>query len=342
MALWLLSIPVVQAQEGVELCTCYRAEYYAPIGVMIDHSHDKGKWMISFRNMNMFMKNYLNGHTMQSLDKVYQTYPMASTKMNMNMTMGMVMYGLTDKVSLMVMGQFINNSMSMSMSMNGGHMHNMSNESMSSVSTITGLGDTKVYGLYSLHKTDQSEVLLSGGVTIPTGSISFHDSEMMGQDVKLSYFMQPGSGSFAVLPGLTYTGHGGSSSWGVQVTGDMKTNKNNAGYRLGNQLAFTTWYSYHWQSWLATTIRAEGVTTGRIQGYDPGLAVWRTIAPEYDTNNSGAFVSTVYAGLNLHLFSGSLKGLTFAGEFGLPVYQYMNGFQMRTASIFYGGIHYAF
>jgi hypothetical protein len=342
MSLGLLSIQFLHAQEVEEVCTCYRAEYYAPIGVMIDHSHDKGKWMISFRNMNMFMKNYRTGHANLSLDQVYQNYPMANTKMNMNMTMGMVMYGLSDKVNLMVMGQFIHNNMTMSMATNGSHMHMMSNEAMSSVSGVSALGDTKVYGLYSLRKTDQSEWLLSAGVNIPTGSISRHDNGMMGQDVKLSYFMQPGSGSFSVLPGLTYTGHTGSSSWGAQLTGDVKTNKNSSGYRLGNQISFTSWYSHHWLSWLATTIRAEGVNTGSIQGFDPALAVWRTTAPEYDTNNSGGFVSTLYAGLNLHRFSGSLKGLTLAAEFGLPVYQYVNGIQLKTASIFYGGIHYAF
>ena len=34
-----------------------RPDAHAPIGVMLDHMHKKGEWMVSYRYMTMSMKN---------------------------------------------------------------------------------------------------------------------------------------------------------------------------------------------------------------------------------------------------------------------------------------------
>lgn len=138
MSMFVLTIHSSQAQDSENVCACYRPEYYAPIGVMISHSHGKGKWMLSYRNMNMYMKNNQEGSRSVSLDELYQKYPMVTSSMNMNMSMGMVMYGLSDRITLMAMGHWVVNTMHMSMDMSGGHVHSGSND-MAHASRVSGV-----------------------------------------------------------------------------------------------------------------------------------------------------------------------------------------------------------
>jgi hypothetical protein len=104
------------------------------------------------------------------------------------------------------------------------------------------------------------------------------------------------------------------------------TGKNN-GYRLGNQLAVSTWASYQPEPWISLSGRVEARTTGDITGRDPLIAGPVQTA---DPDNYGGDTVTLYGGFNLMGQRGALRGHRLAFELGVPVYQKLNGPQMET------------
>src|SRR4051794_38916947 len=81
-------------------CTCSKGTQ-TPQGVMTDHIHAKGEWMLSYTYMNMMMQGNNTGTAHVSDNDVYRQYMMAPATMSMQMHMAMVMYGVTDKLTLM-------------------------------------------------------------------------------------------------------------------------------------------------------------------------------------------------------------------------------------------------
>lgn len=335
-----------------ESCACEsRPDHHAPIGVMIDHGHSKGQWMLSYRYMNMSMRGALSGAAPMSSDRVLEQYIMSPGKMTMDMHMLMAMYGITDRITVMAMGSYVNTRMSMDMSMYG--MLNMQGMDMSAMdmsnmsSTMTmkdhssGLGDTKLYVLYKLISGEKHELLLSNGVNLPTGSIALRGN-MMGEGARKSYGMQLGTGTYDWLPGLTYTGQSDRLSWGIQATGIVNLGYNRFGYRMGNGADATSWLALRWNNWLSNSLRLDANATSGISGYDKEVAPYRTSDPMANVKNSGGRQATALAGLNLLIPKGLLKGNAFMVEYGVPIYQSVNGIQMRTTQYLYAGWQYAF
>ena len=83
--------------------SCHCINNLTPAGVMVSHVHPKNEWMLSYRFMDMAMLGVLSGtKKMDELD-VFNLYLMNSKKMRMDMHMLMGMYGLTDRLTAMVM-----------------------------------------------------------------------------------------------------------------------------------------------------------------------------------------------------------------------------------------------
>ncbi len=333
-------------------CACAaRPDFHAPVGVMLDHGHSKGQWMFSYRYMNMTMRGNLAGSATLSTDRVMQQYIMAPVAMNMQMHMVMAMYGLSNRITLMGMAGYVANNMSMDMSMYG--MMNMAGADMSHM-TMTGMsntmrmyehangmGDTKLYVLWKLLDKGNHELLLSNGLNVPTGSISMQ-GHMMGDSHRQAYGMQPGTGTWAWLPGLTYTGHGNRWSWGIQATGTVNLGYNRYGYNTGNNLNATSWLACRWSRWISSSLRVDGNAAAAINGFDQDIAPYRTSDPMADTKNSGSGRVGAYAGLNFLVPEGHLRGNQLMVEYGLPVYQHVNGIQMNTTGMLYAGWQFSF
>src|SRR4051812_20360800 len=116
--LWLL-IFATKAQDSIctnSACDCSsRPDFNAPVGVMLDHGHDKGQWMLSYRYMDMVMRNNLAATSAISNEAVLNSYLMAPEKMAMQMHMLMVMYGITKRITVMGMASYIDSKMTMAM-----------------------------------------------------------------------------------------------------------------------------------------------------------------------------------------------------------------------------------
>jgi hypothetical protein len=319
-------------------CCCDRIDLN-PSGIMIGHRHSRGKWMFSYRYMNMQTKDNMSGTSKVNDDMVFQNYIMSPKNMNMDMHMVMAMYGITNRLSLMAMLNYnvlsMNMNMlpgSMQMQMNGMTMANMDATHMTT--RTAGLGDTRVYATYSLIDKSIHQLIFSAGINIPTGSIQMKgDDKSMLPGQRLPYMMQLGSGTYDLLPGVTYLLRKETFTWGTQVTGVFRPGYNAVGYAYGNEVTATSWLAYRVLPWMSASARLEANCADVIYGKDPNQ--FEVMEPDSKSTNYGGKRASGYFGLNVYLkkFAGS----KFSFEYGLPFYQNLNGTQQSMHSILYAG-----
>ena len=179
---------------------------------------------------------------------------------------------------------------------------------------------------------------------MPTGSITETGDVLAPTGVRptlrLPYPMQLGSGTFDLLPGVTYTGKSGDAVWGAQYSAVIRLeDENNEDYSLGDEHRLTAWGSYLWKPWISTSVRIAGQTINEISGQNPDI-----VAPVQtaDPDNQGGERADLLLGLNLLGQTGALAGHRLALELGASVYQHLNGPQLETDRTFTVGYQKAF
>ena len=323
-----------------------RADAHAPIGVMGDHIHGQGELMLSYRFMNMWMQGNQIGEDNVSPDTIVTTVPnrffgapmqpptlrVVPTKMNMNMSMFGAMYGLTDRITLTAMLPYLDKDMT-NITYKGG----IGTKSLGRFSTNSdGVGDLSFGGIVGLYEasTEESDEHLNLGMMLsaPTGSISEKGrilTPMGGTPiVTLPYAMQLGSGTWDLIPSLTYTHRMGNLSFGGQYRGIYRLeNENDHGYRLGNLNQVTGWTAYEWAPWISNSLRVAYQNLDDISGIDPNITgPVQTANPDF----YGGDRADLLFGVNLIGQKGVVCGHRLAGEFGMPFYQNLNGPQLET------------
>jgi hypothetical protein len=328
-----------------------RADGHAPIGVMGDHVHKEGEWMFSYRYMYMDMKGNRDNSSSIAPDRIVTTQPnrffgspgqpptlrVVPTKMTMEMHMLGAMYAPTDWFTLMVMTNYQEKEMD--------HLTYMGGTGTTIRGTFTtnsdGFGDTSLSGLFKIFSETGHEAHVTLGGSIPTGSTSERDNILtpMGTTPRprLPYAMQLGSGTFDLLPGITYRGTRGKFGWGAQYSGNVRTGKDN-GYRLGNMHKFTAWASYQPIVSLSGSARVHYISTENINGIDETIALPVQTA---DPNNYGGDVVNFLIGANW-VGAGALSKTRVAIELGLPISRNLNGPQMETDLFLTGGLQVMF
>jgi hypothetical protein len=152
--------------------------------------------------------------------------------------------------------------------------------------------------------------------------------------------MQFGSGTFDLMPGVTYLGDAKQWSWGAQTIETVRLGRNDHGYRFGNQYRVSAWGAYAITDWFAPSLRLEGTWWEDIKGSDPGLATNPT--PEGRPDLRGGHRLDLLFGINFYVPKGVLKGSRLMLEGGFPVYQNLDGPQLGTAWMLSAGVSYAF
>lgn len=334
-----------------------RADGHAPIGVMGDHLHSKGEVMLSYRFMRMEMDGNRIGTSGVTPEQIVTTVPnrfsglpmqpptlrVVPTDMTMDMHMFGAMYAPTDQITLMAMIPYITKSMN-----HLTYQGPVGTTLLGGFRTETeGLGDIKVSALASLidRQTENThhKMHLNLGLSLPTGSITETGQILtpMGTRpvVRLPYSMQLGSGTYDLLPGITYTAQSGRFGWGAQARGVIRISDNSEGYSLGNEAAVTGWVSYQPQPAISLSGRIEAKTLGDIDGIDPQILGPVQTA---DPDNYGGETISLFAGLNYVVQRGALRGHRLAIEAGVPVFRDLNGPQMETDWTVTAGWQYAF
>lgn len=331
-----------------------RADGHAPIGVMGDHMHKKGEWMLSYRFMRMDMEGNQIGTDNVSPEQIATTVPnrffgnpgqpptlrVVPTQMTMDMHMFGAMYAPTDNITLMAMVPYIEKDMD-HITFQGG----MGTNRLGTFNTkSSGIGDVKFGGMFRLYDDATHHLHLNLSLSAPTGATDEEDdilTPMGGRPtVRLPYAMQIGTGTWDLHPGLTYTGRMGDLSWGSQISGEIRLeSENDEGYSFGDKLKLTNWVAYQFAPWISASFRTAYTSQGDIDGIDPNI-----IAPVQTANpeNYGGEKFELFGGINTVITQGPLKGHRFAIEAGAPVYQDLNGPQMETDWTLITGWQYAF
>jgi hypothetical protein len=301
-----------------------RPDGHAPIGVMGDHTHMAGGWMASYRLGTMSMNGNRTGTTDVSVEEVLGDYPVAPTSMTTFMNMFGLMFAPSSRITLSVMLPYTIKEMDHTTRMNQAFSTN-----------TNGIGDLKVTALVTLKQWGRQRAHLNLGVSAPTGSVTETGDTPAGPNMPLPYPMQLGSGTWDLFPGATYLGQTDWWSWGAQAVGVIRTGENDEDYRLGNAFDATAWGARRISHVVSTSLRLAWASWGNIHGANPSLNPAMT--PAADPNLRGG--SRLNAGLGVNLLGrgGFVKGQRLAAEFLVPLYQDLDGPQLKTDWVLIGG-----
>lgn len=240
------------------------ADKHAPAGIMGDHIHDQGEWMVEYRYMNMYMEdNRMGTKTVSDADAIGAlgtNNGATPTQMTMEMHMMHIMYGISDDVTLYTMLMLPSITMD--------HMRANTTEFTTHNS---GFGDTGFGALLRLYSDDSKDVLLNLGCTVPTGDI-FRTSRIPSNgvtDTPLPYPMRLGTGTFNFRPGITAKRYFEDWSLGGQLQADLPIGTNYRGYSVGEELRLNTWASCLLTESVSLSCRVENVWRENFDGEDP-------------------------------------------------------------------------
>ena len=290
----------------------------------IYHVHPAGMWMANYKFMHMAQKGLRNGTTDVPTENATPVgnqpfgFMMAPTRMTMDMHMVMVMYGLTDRLTLMGMGNYLENEMEMVMNMGTGNRPDAPMRS-------SGPGDTELRGIYRLDE----HLTASLGLGLPTGDID-QSFVTMGKTFRLPYDMQLGSGTVDLKPALTYNVLSADAqwNWGGQASYTYHAGHNGNGYSLGDSAKLNGWLQRAFGP-AATWLRLTYNYAGRIDGRDPEIdklldPLTGAPTPDADPRNYGGHRIDGFLGASC-----AVGPVSIGVEAGIPLYQYVHGLQLK-------------
>jgi len=290
-----------------------------PVNILHSHIHKKDEWMIGYRYMNMDMDGNRDGTSAVSTASVLTDFAISPISMRMESHMFHLMYAPSDDLTLMATIPYKILS-----------MDHVTQTGVTFTTRAEGIGDLGVMGHYVLRRAPQDRYLLSlqGGISFPTGSIDERDTTPAGPDQKLPYPMQLGSGTYDLKIGANFQYFMDQWLFGASSMGTIRLGENDEDYRLGNILEIGSWATYAWNDWFSTTFRLNGKSWGNISGADPDLDP--TSVPTADPDRRGGTRIDTLFGVEVYVPGGKWKGNSFGIEFGVPIYQNLEGPQLET------------
>jgi len=206
-----------------------------------------------------------------------------------------------------------------------------------------GIGDVRVGGMYKFFDSEGQRWHANFGLSAPTGDIDTRDATPMGANSLLPYPMRLGSGTYDLMPGITYLGQStGSWSWGAQSMATIRLGENSRDYTLGDRYTATGWLAKRFGSSFSASARVAWSKWDNIDGADPDLLVTNpmngiNIVPTARTDLRGGRRTDLGIGVNYLVRSGYFKGHRLAVEYLRPIQQNLDGPQLEVDSIFHIG-----
>jgi hypothetical protein len=311
------------------------ADKHAPAGIMGDHLHERGEWMVEYKYMNMYMEdNRIGTRTISDADAIgppgpppgivvngVQTNAGATpTQMTMEMHMMHVMYGASDDVTLY--------TMIMLPSLTMDHLRGDAfgpNRGTTFTTHNSGFGDTHFGALLRLYSDECHDLLLNLGCSVPTGDI-YRETTIPtfgATPQALPYPMRLGSGTFNARPGVTYKRFFDLWSWGAQFQTDIPVGRNYRNYSVSDEYRLNTWASVLLTDWLAVSGRVENLWRSNFDGADPATPDL-VISTNVESFRGGYWLN-VGAGLQANL-----HGHYFNCEIVPNITQDLDGIQLET------------
>lgn len=286
-----------------------KAQDFAPAGVVLDHTHEKGDWTFSYRYVRTSGDGLLDGDSAPNpLSLVrYQTLPLKQVDSSHDLG---VMYAPHDRFTFALRLPYIERKLDV---ITNGRK----------VPLVTrGIGDTQLLFLVPFIQNRNERTHVRLGLSFPTGSIQ--EEAPNGQ--RLPYALQLGSGSWEILWGITYTGQYEWISWGSQFESLYRINDNYIGYRLGTTYDASIWLTGGLGDWVSASMRMAWRKVGNIHSED--LTLDKALSPLNDNMMQGGTTLEFAPGVNILMpFFG---GQRLAFEAGFPFYQNLDGPQLET------------
>ena len=321
---------------------------------MSGHAHKKGGWMFSYRTMDMHMEDSIDGDRGISSDEIATTAPnrfygisgqpatlrVVPVEMDSRMDMFSLMYAQTDTISWMLMLHHIEKSMQLTTYMGASGATRRGTFKTKS----SGMGDTSISVLWEAFKQDRHQVRFNFGLSLPTGDIDQKDTVLspMGMTPQsvLPYSMQLGSGTYDLLPGVTYSGNNGHFvDWGVKYQAVMRVGENDEDYTLGDKHRFSAWGGYTFAPWIKTSLGLSHQYEGDIDGIDSRIILPLQTA---DPDNYGGDSLVAHWGVTLFGQKGQLQGHKIEIEYSKQLDRNANGIQMEMDGMFAVGYQFGF
>ena len=195
--------------------------------------------------------------------------------------------------------------------------------------STSGLGDTTLAVIARIYQGPVSQLNISAGLSLPTGSTTDDITLLLPSNTAPAkrgfYAMQPGTGTYDLLPGIAYSGLLKEWSWGLAYRARLSLDQSAQGWRYGDLQELNAWAGYSWRPGLETTLRLNGSTQGAIHGADTAILGY---AQGSDPLFYGGRQVSVFGGV---MVSGRYFGLPSSQlglEAGVPLYQRLNGPQL--------------
>lgn len=306
-----------------------RPDMAPPQGITGGMTPGPGRLMLSFKYTHMKMDGNRDGTDRVSTSSVLANYMVAPLRMDMDMLMFGAMYGITNDLSVMGMLPYVEKEMD--------HITRMGAKF---TTNSEGIGDPKLIVNYRFLQRDRISLSAGLGLSLPLGSIDEKDATPAGPGQPLPYPMQIGSGTFDLLPSVTYGGRSDFYSWGAQLSATLRLDENDRDYTLGNQYQAGLWAARKWNDWLSSSLRLQWQRVEDIDGADPRLIP--TMVPTADPDLRAGSRLDLGIGLNFLVPSGPLQGVRLGVELVAPIYQNLNGPQIEADYVLSVGLSKAF
>lgn len=310
----------------------------APAGVMFAHAlPEAGDFMLGYRTMYMrrdgdFRAGSGSSSDADLVDEACGTAQCSAAAESMAHQMHMLdlMFAPTRWLSLMLMPSYVVHEMNLR-ALDGAAPDVHSEHDRHATG---GFGDTRFGPIVSLLQRPRDRANVALLVSAPTGdtSLRFRRDHQTERGF-VHYDMQLGSGTWDLLPSLTYQGERGRFGFGAQAGGVVRLEgEGPGGYALGEAVDVTLWGSARINDWLSASLRGLAAWQGRIDGaYDrPGVVRTPADRPE----NAGGRTFDLGIGVAVAVPRGSFEGMDLAVEWIQPLAEDWNGHQLeRTGSL---------
>jgi hypothetical protein len=308
------SLPAIDEglTQGIDL---FRPDGLAPIGVRADHTLGTGQALLSFRYDQSSFDDLFSGSHRVSTASALANFPFAPRRLFQNHETALLEYAPSDDFTMMMTLPFEHSRLDYAPAGGGNY------------TTAFGQpGDVTITGLYVLFRRPGQQLHVSFGLNTPTGFLDYLTVQPSPAFPNIPYVIRTSSGTFDLLPGLTYRGQNEHWTWGAQGSGTVHLGLNGFDYEVGDQVDLTAWLSRRWGHCWGTSARIDWQAWGNVRGADPRLDT--TLAPTNRPDMQGGTRLNMLFGLNFYLPENRIPGQLFSLEVGVPVFQSLDGPQL--------------
>ena len=310
-----LTAPSAAAQDDDYMFDRNRPDGFGPPGVTGHFTLDAGEILWNFSYTRDDWLGNRNGTTplfQQDVLDLFTVAPISMLTQTLNLELRM---GITDRFTLAVSAPFI--------------FRDDLNETETAFfgGFTNDVGDVKVNTLWNVLDPGPHVLTFGIGVSVPTGEINEHGRTATSSRAQLPFNMQTGSGTWDLIPSLSFISQNEAGTFGAQVGATFHVHKNARGYRLGDRFDMTSWVSYKMNDWIAVNARVVYTEWSQVHGPDPDTNALED--PRADPSATGGVRTQLPFGVTLHIREGFLEGHRLSVEYLTPIHEDLNGPQLQ-------------